>query len=73
MKTSFRMLDGVAVGAKESLKAEWMYRWDYAQTTYQSIIKREKKYIIFVIPDISFYFEYFLPEVRFVKKKLPAE
>ena len=22
------MLDGVAVGAKESLKAEWMYRWD---------------------------------------------
>ena len=21
------MLDGVAVGAKESLKAEWMYRW----------------------------------------------
>ena len=25
-KTSYRMLDGVAVGAKESLKAEWMYR-----------------------------------------------
>ena len=26
-KTPCRMLDGVAVGAKESLKAEWMYRW----------------------------------------------
>ena len=40
------MLDGVAVGAKESLKAEWMYRWDYAQTTYQSIIKQKKIIII---------------------------
>ena len=50
------MLDGVAVGAKESLKAEWMYRWDYAQTTYQSIIKREFVYLISVIPEIFFFF-----------------
>ena len=37
-----------------------------------SIHNQTRKKTFFVIPDISFYFEYFLPEVRFVKKKIAS-